>query len=86
MSIEDIVKMYEKLPQGGAFLDILGNNSVHDVFLRGLMASATPVFFASLAKKCSSPFIFILDDADEAGYFYNDLRAALSSSQKEGKE
>lgn len=86
MSIEDIIKMYEKLPQGGAFLDILGNNSVHDVFLRGLMASATPVFFASLAKKCSSPFIFILDDADEAGYFYNDLRAALSSSQKEGKE
>ena len=49
MSIEDIVKMYEKLPQGGAFLDILENKSIDSVFLNGLMASATPIFFASLA-------------------------------------
>ena len=86
MSIEDIVKMYEKLPQGGAFLDILENKSIDSVFLNGLMASATPIFFASLAKRSSRPFIFVLDDADEAGYFYNDLRVALSSSQKEEKE
>jgi transcription-repair coupling factor (superfamily II helicase) len=71
MSIEDIVKMYEKLPQGGAFLDILENKSIDSVFLNGLMASATPIFFASLAKRSSRPFIFVLDDADEAYLFDN---------------
>lgn len=54
-------------------MTLLEDKSVKTVFLQGLMASATPMFFASLAKKVNRNIVFILQDADEAGYFYHDL-------------
>jgi transcription-repair coupling factor (superfamily II helicase) len=67
------------LPQGGAFVKLLENKHVKSIFLRGLVASSAPMFFASVAKKLKHPFVFILQDADEAGYFYNDLNTSGNS-------
>ena len=78
MNIEELLKKYALLPQVGALANTLGKKSVKTVFLEGLMCSSAPMLFASLAsKRKSSTAVFILQDADEAGYFYHDLTQLL---------
>lgn len=73
MKINDIKSVYSALPQCGAILQALGQDSVRTLFLQGLSASAAPVLFSSIAGKLCKTVVFILQDADEAGYFYHDL-------------
>ncbi len=54
-------------------LHSLEDKSVRDVFLRGLLASAAPMLFGAVAQRLRRDVVFVLSDADEAGYFYNDL-------------
>ena len=65
--------MYGHSLQAKALLGILGERSARAVFLQGLLCSSAPFFFASLHQQMEQPMLFILDDADEAGYFYHDL-------------
>ena len=78
------------LPQVGALRHVLENKSEKDVFLEGLMGSSQPLLFAALSQKekkkpLPSSFLFVLSDADEAGYFYSDLMQ-LENLPKEGGE
>lgn len=73
MDIQELRLLYAGLPQIGALAKTLGDSSVRTVSLDGLLASSAPMVFGSLAKKYSGTFLFILQDADEAGYFYHDL-------------
>ena len=61
------------MPQCGAVLQALSGDSVRTLFLQGLSASAAPVLFSAIAEKLRKTVVFILQDADEAGYFYHDL-------------
>ena len=79
MTIQDLVKKYGQLPQVRALASSLGKKSVKTVFLEGLMCSSAPMVFAGLRRE--SPFLFILQDADEAGYFYHDLVQLLGEGQ-----
>lgn len=74
MNIQDIQKLYGVLPQGDALMKTMEEKSVRTVFLQGLLASATPMFFASMVKRWQKTMLFVLNDNDEAGYFYNDLK------------
>ena len=51
----------------------LENSSVRTFFLGGLHASASPLFFSSFLQHASQTIVFILNDMEEAGYFYHDL-------------
>ena len=73
MNIQELVKLYAKLPQVSALAQALGKSSVRTIFLEGLLGSSAPMVFGSLVPKCKSPLLFILQDAEEAGYFYHDL-------------
>ena len=73
MKINDIKSVYGALPQCGALIQALGQDSVRTLFLQGLSASAVPVLFSTVAGKICKTVVFILQDADEAGYFYHDL-------------
>ena len=73
MKINDIKSVYGALPQCGAVLQALSGDSVRTLFLQGLSASAAPVLFSAIAEKLRNTVVFILQDADEAGYFYHDL-------------
>ena len=44
-----------------------------NIFLDGLVASSAPLAFAAMALKTTTTMLFVLNDADEAGYFYHDL-------------
>ncbi len=79
MNIQEIQKVYAALPQAGALLKMLEDPSVRTVFLQGLVASSAPVFFASIVQQWSRTILFVLNDADDAGYFYNDLKTVVDS-------
>ena len=74
MNIQDIQKLYGVLPQVNALIKTMEEKSVRTIFLQGLLASATPMFFASIVKRWQKTVLFVLNDNDEAGYFYNDLK------------
>ena len=69
------------LPQVGALVDTLGKKSVKTVFLEGLLCSSAPMLFAALSGKLKTPVLFVLQDADEAGYFYHDLVQLLGDKK-----
>ena len=107
MEIREISNVYTALPQCGAFLKAISDESVRHVFLSGLLASSASVFFSAVAervngKKNAKPktqncdaqsqklniqhstfntltAIFVLQDNDEAGYFYHDLTQILGT-------
>lgn len=88
MEIREISNIYSALPQCGAFLKAVNDESVKHLFLKGMVASSAPVFFAAAAsrtdnskKGAQKPLtaVFILEDNDEAGYFYHDLTQILGT-------
>ena len=82
MKIQDLLKIYAKSAQVGALADVMGKKSVKTIFLEGLMCSSAPMMFASLVSKSkSSATLFILQDAEEAGYFYHDMVQLLDDKQ-----
>ncbi len=81
MTIQNLLKKYAQLPQVGALADTLGKKSVKTIFLEGLMCSSAPMVFAALAGKRKQTMLFVLQDADEAGYFYHDLVQLLGNQQ-----
>ena len=79
MNIQELAKVYTKLPQVSALAKELEKSSVKTIFLEGLLGSSAPMLFGSLASKSQIPLLFILQDAEEAGYFYHDLSQLLGS-------
>ena len=74
MTISEIQQKYglsstsiKSLAQG------LSSPEVKHIYCSGLLASAPPFLFSSLIKPSSPPSLFILNDMEEAGYFYHDL-------------
>ena len=87
MNIQELEKVYAKLPQVSALAQAMGKatgrlgneSSVKTIFLEGLLGSSAPMLFGSLSSKCKNPLLFILQDAEEAGYFYHDLMQLMGS-------
>ena len=88
MKIREISNIYSALPQCGAFLKAVNDESVKHLFLKGMVASSAPVFFAAAASRTGNgkkgvqkplTAVFILQDNDEAGYFYHDLTQILGT-------
>ena len=82
MKIEELLKIYAKSPQVGALAETLRKKSVKTVFLEGLMCSSAPMAFGSLGLKGKlSTTLFVMQDADDAGYFYHDLTQLLGEER-----
>ena len=81
MKIQDILQLYARSSQAAALAKILEDKTLKTVFLQGLVASGAPVMFAAVARQTSHPILFVLQDADEAGYFYHDLTQLLGQEQ-----
>lgn len=85
MKIQDIQKLYATLPQVGALIKTQEDKSIKTIFLQGLVASAAPMLFASIAEKWKKTTVFVLNDNDEAGYFYNDLKTIAMPDDNKDK-
>ena len=84
MKIQELLQCYGASSQVGALAKVLGEKEVKTIFLEGLLCSSAPMVFASLSQRKgngSDSLLFILQDADEAGYFYHDLVQLLGDRQ-----
>ena len=81
MEIKEIVHIYERSQQAKALLQLLDRKTQKAVFLSGLVCSSAPLFFAAVKERLARTVLFVLDDADEAGYFYHDLVQILGQEQ-----
>ena len=79
MDIQGVLDLYAKSPQSAALAKVLGDKSVDTAYIGGASASAVPVLFASVARSVGRLCLFVLDDAEEAGYFYHDLTQMLGN-------
>ena len=77
MEIKELQQMYARLPQVAALADKLGDHTLSTLQLDGLVASSAPLAFAATALRTARTMLFILKDADEAGYFYHDLTQVM---------
>ncbi len=79
MEIQKLLDLYSASPLTEALLHAVGDNAIKTVSLRGLNASATPVLFAAMQGKMCRTLLFVLNDTEEAGYFYHDLTQMLGT-------
>ncbi|MCR4922377.1 MAG: transcription-repair coupling factor [Bacteroidaceae bacterium] len=81
MQIQDIQARFARHPAVKALGRLLGKSDDRCIALSGLQGSAAPLAFASLAvcapQVLGVPFVFVMNDAEEAGYFYHDLVQVL---------
>lgn len=85
MEILDLVKRFAEHPGVAAIQKVWSDEEVRSVHLKGLSASAAPMLFSALSAM-DAPWqvpvgLFVLNDLEEAGYFYHDLVQVLGESQ-----
>ena len=85
MEIIDLVKHFADHSGVEAVQKVWSDDSVRTMHFKGLSASAAPMLFAALAS-AEKPWqvpaaLFVLNDLEEAGYFYHDLTQMLGEAQ-----
>ena len=87
MNIQELRTLYARHPKLRTLAKTLGDDSEKSIFLEGLLASGAPMAFSALADlpamqgKGERPVLFILQDSDEAGYFYHDLTQLMGEQR-----
>ena len=71
MDIQELQALYSHAPLVKALQKAIANDSKRLITLEGLAASSAPVVFSALPT--DRVLLFVLQDADDAGYFYHDL-------------
>ncbi len=79
MELSELTSLYAKSPLQNQFLDFCSSNAQH-LHLKGLQGSSAALFVASVFKQKTGNFLFLLDDEESAGYFYNDLTQILGNN------
>lgn len=78
MHLSDLLPLYARHASVAAMAHAVADARLTPVFIDGLRASAAPMAFAALYRRngeahAGRPFLFVLNDEEEAGYFYHDL-------------
>ena len=84
MSIQELQTIYARLPQVAALAKEIEKSRSKTIFLEGLLASSAAMTFNALTKKTRQTMLLVLQDADEAGYFYHDLCQMMGKSSADG--
>ena len=81
MTITELQQRYAAHFNVAAINRLLEDASVKHIFCGGLSASSASLFSSVLVAQDSNPFVFILGDLEEAGYFYHDLTQVLGTEK-----
>ncbi|MBP3679957.1 MAG: transcription-repair coupling factor [Bacteroidaceae bacterium] len=73
MNINELQHIYAAHAHTKALAAQLQDKDVKTLFLTGLHASAAPLFFSAYLQQAAHTIVFVLNDLEEAGYFYHDL-------------
>ena len=79
MEISELQTLYSLAPKVKALQKAIEKDNIRLIALEGLLASSASVVFS--AVKTGKTLVFILQDAEEAGYFYHDLSQQLGDKQ-----
>jgi transcription-repair coupling factor (superfamily II helicase) len=78
MKIQELQTLYARLPQVKALARALEKQTTDTIAIEGLVASGKALMFSSLFSHLKNvPMLFIMQDSDEAGYFYHDLTQVM---------
>lgn len=84
MDISELLAKFSTHPKVGALAELLSDPKTTLIHAQGLQASAAPMAFAALAERSKAVkrvMLFVLNDEEEAGYFYHDLHQALGDER-----
>ena len=73
MSIKELQDIYAKHPNVTGLASLCKDKSVRNVFLEGMHGSCASLFASVCIKSVPGIHVFILNDLEEAGYFYHDM-------------
>ncbi len=74
MTLPEIARRYSEHIHSKELSSLIELNKEFHALLRGLHASASSLFAASIIKKNKQTHLFILSDKEKAAYFQNDLK------------
>lgn len=81
MTLTELQHLYAAHPNVEGMSRLLENPSVRHLYCGGLCASAASLFASVLVERGAAPFVFVLGDLEEAGYFYHDLAQVLGTER-----
>ena len=81
MEVQELLKIFAAHPQVSALDTLLNGNTSNNIFLKGLNGSGAAMTIASLFLKRGGNYVCILNDQEEAGYFYHDLMQLTGSNE-----
>lgn len=73
MNIAELQRIYAAHPHVAGLASLINDNDIRTIHLKGMHASCAPLFVSGVIKKVSGIYVFVLNDMEEAGYFYHDL-------------
>ena len=73
LEVQDLLRQYAAHPQVAALNTLLKNKTSRNIFLKGLNGSGAAMTIASLFSKRRGSYVCVLNDLEDAGYFYHDL-------------
>ena len=73
MTISELQNVYAAHPNTKGMISVLKDSSIKTIYLGGVHASCVSLFFSSFIKENPSVYVFVLNDCEEAGYFYHDM-------------
>ena len=80
MEVQELLKIFGAHPQITALDALLNDNTSNNIFLKGLNGSGAAMMIASLFLKRRGSYVCVLNDQEEAGYFYHDLMQLTGSN------
>lgn len=73
MTIKELQQIYTKHPALPGLSSLLEDNEIKTIYLKGMNASCASFFASSFIENKPFTSIFLLNDSEEAGYFYHDI-------------
>ena len=73
MTISELQSVYAAHPNTKGLATIIKDGGVKTVYVDGVHASCMSLFFSAFIKENPSVYVFVLNDNEEAGYFYHDM-------------
>ena len=83
MLLNELLTHYARQPQTKALAQLLRRKTLHKTVIGGLAQSAVSMYFAAVHGTVRRCMLFIMRDADEAGYLFQDLSNILGDKEVE---
>ena len=81
MNIAELQRIYASHPNVAGLTSLLDNKDIRTIYLKGMHASCASLFASGIFDKAPGIYVFILNDVEEAGYFYHDLAQVNGDEQ-----